>query len=301
MIATWGTGEGLAAKPIIQQYRIPTINFSTGWEILQPPVQYMYLPFGSYRMDCQAVLEYIRVIHRGKEAPRVGLLTYNNAYGRSIHAPTKEFAEKYGINLVSIEEFPPKTMDLTTEMLRLQRNKVDYVFMQVLPATVVTALKTADRNDYKPLFLGTWTSTDPDFFPMAKGLIRDRLVIQFPGGVPSDRSSGIKLLQELWKKYGTVKKFDASYWEGVVVAMIMERAFIRAHEKYRQIDRASINAAMENFRREEFGGLFPAVTYTQTDHSASYQARIVRVSEDGNFVPLTNFYVPGKERIKLRK
>ena len=29
MIATWGAGEGLAAKPIIQKYQIPTINYST--------------------------------------------------------------------------------------------------------------------------------------------------------------------------------------------------------------------------------------------------------------------------------
>ena len=33
MIATWGAGEGLAAKPIIQKYKIPTINYSTSWEI----------------------------------------------------------------------------------------------------------------------------------------------------------------------------------------------------------------------------------------------------------------------------
>ena len=33
MIATWGAGEGLAAKPIIQKYKVPTINYSTSWEI----------------------------------------------------------------------------------------------------------------------------------------------------------------------------------------------------------------------------------------------------------------------------
>jgi len=301
MMATWGAGEGLAAKPIVQRYRIPTINFSTSWEILQPPVSYMFLPFGSYRMDCQAVLEYIRAVHKGKEAPRVGLLTYNNAYGRSIHQPTREYAAQNGINLVAVEEFPPKTMDLTTEMLRLKKKNVEYVFMQVLPATVVTALKNADRTAYKPLFLGTWTSTDPDFFPMAKGLIRDRLVIQFPGGVPSDRSKGVKVLQALWKRYGTVKEFDASYWEGVVVGMIMERAFIRAKEKYGRIDASTINRAMEGFRNEEFGGLVPPVTYTATEHGASFTARMVRVSENGEFVPLTNFYVPGKEKIRILK
>ena len=63
MIATWGAGEGLAAKPLIQGYKIPTINYSTSWELLEKPVDYMYLPFGSYRLDCAAVLEYIKSIH----------------------------------------------------------------------------------------------------------------------------------------------------------------------------------------------------------------------------------------------
>ena len=44
IIATWGAGEGLAAKPIIQSYKIPTINFSTSWEILEPPIGFMYSP-----------------------------------------------------------------------------------------------------------------------------------------------------------------------------------------------------------------------------------------------------------------
>jgi hypothetical protein len=56
---------------------------------------------------------------------------------------------------------------------------------------------------------------------------------------------------------------------------------------------------MESFRNEDFGGLIPPVTYTATDHGASFKARIVRVGEDGSFTPLTNFYVPGKEKIKI--
>ncbi len=190
MIATWGVGEGLAAKPIIQQYKIPTINYSTGWEILEPPIAYMYLPFGSYRMDCEAVLDYIRTIHKGKEAPKVGLLTYNNAYGRSIHKPSRDYAEKQNINIVAIEEFPAITVDLTTELLRLQKSGAEYIFIQMLPAAIITAFRSADRIGYDPPFLGTWTSTDPDFFKMGQGLIRNRLRIQFPGGLPTDKNAG---------------------------------------------------------------------------------------------------------------
>lgn len=301
MITTWGAGEGLAAKPIIQKYKVPAINYSTSWEILEKPVDYMYLPFGSYKMDCHAILEYIKAIHKGKNAPKVGLLTYNNAYGRSIHAPSKEYAKRLGINLVAVEEFPPKTVDLNTELLRLQKAGAEYVFMQMLPSAIITAFKSADRINYSPVFLGTWTSTDPDFFKMGAGLIRDRMIIQFPGGLPVDKSKGIAAMQQLWKKYKTVDKFDASYWEGVVIGMIMERAFIRAYEKSKNINPETINAALESFKKENFGGLVPAITYTKDDHGASFTARMVKVKEDGSYIPLTNFYVPGKDKIKLLK
>ena len=301
MIATWGAGEGLAAKPIVQKYKVPTINYSTSWEILEKPIDYMYLPFGSYKMDCHAVFEYIKAIHKGKDAPKVGLLTYNNAYGRSIHVPSKEYAQQLGINLVAVEEFPPKTVDLNTELLRLQKAGAEYVFMQMLPSAIITAFKSADRINFSPVFLGTWTSTDPDFFKMGAGLIRDRLVIQFPGGLPVDKSKGIAVMQQLWKRYKTVDKFDASYWEGVVIGMIMERAFIRAYEKSKDINPETINAALESFKNEDFGGLVPAITYTKDDHGASFKARMVKVKEDGTYIPLTNLYVPGKDKIKLLK
>ncbi|MBP7340953.1 MAG: ABC transporter substrate-binding protein [Smithellaceae bacterium] len=301
MIATWGAGEGLAAKPIIQEYKVPTINYSTSWEILEKPIDYMYLPFGSYKMDCFAVLEYIKAVHPGKDAPKVGLLTYNNAYGRSIHAPSKEYAAKLGVDLVAVEEFPPRTVDLNTELLRLQKSGAAYIFIQMLPSAIITAFKSADRIKYNPLFLGTWTSTDPDFFKMGKGLIRDRLVMQFPGGLPSDKAKGMEIMKELWKRYRTVQSFDAAYWEGVVVGMIMERAFLRAYEKSKAITPASINAALESMNKEDFGGLVPPVSFSKTNHEGSFTARMVKVKEDGTYIPLTNFYIPGKDKIKLVK
>ena len=301
MIATWSAAEGMQAKPLIQRFRIPAINYSTAWEILQPPVGYMYLPFGSYKLDCSAVLEYIRAVHKGPGRPKVGLLTYNNPYGRSIHNPTLEYARKLNIEVVTIEEFPPQTVDLTTEMLRLKQKGAQYVFLQMLPAAIISTLKSADRIGYNPVFIGTWTSTDPDFFKNGKGLIRDRVKMQFAGGLPSDNLPGMKVMQELWKRYKTVSSFDTAYWEGVVVGMIMERAFLRAQEKYGKITPETINKAMETFRNEDFGGLVPSVTYTKDDHGASFKGRIVQIHEDGTFSPLTNFFVPGRDRIRILK
>jgi len=301
IIATWDAGSGIMAKPIIQKYKTPNINFSTYQGILKPPVAYAFLPYGAYDMDSYAVLEYIKNIHKGNEAPKVGLLTYNNAYGKSIHKPSKEYAAKHNVNIVGIEEFPSKTLDLNTELLRLKKKGAEYIFMQCLPSAIIMALQSADRVKYDVPFFGTWTSTDPDFFKRGKGLIRDRMHMQFPGGLPVDETPGIKVMQYLWKKYKTVNKFDASYWEGVVIAMIMERAFERAYADFGKINGDTINKALETFRNEDFGGLVPNITYTNTDHGGSWMARIVKVNEDATYTPLTNFWAPGKEKVKIIK
>jgi ABC-type branched-subunit amino acid transport system substrate-binding protein len=184
-------------------------------------------------------------------------------------------------------------------LLKLKNKKADYVFMQMLPAAIITALKSAERIQYQPAFFGTWTSTDPDFFKLGKGLVKDKLRMQFPGVLPSDNTKGAKLMKDLMKRYKTVSKFDASYWEGVAVGMIMERACQRAGERYGKIDRETINAAMESFRNEDFGGVIPKLTYWKQSHEGSFQARIVRVNENGTYVALTNFFTPGSEKPKM--
>ena len=145
-----------------------------------------------------------RAIHKGKDAPKVGLLTYNNAYGKAIHDPSKEYAAKNNINIVSIEEFPSATVDLTTEVLRLKGKGAEYIFMQILPAGIITALKAVDRNNYNVPLFGTWTSTDPDFFKMGQGLIRNRLFMQFCGVLPGDKTpKGKRCLESnYWRNCG---------------------------------------------------------------------------------------------------
>ena len=299
MIATWDAGSGIMAKPIIQKYKTPNINYSTYQGILKPPVDYAFLPFGSYVMDSYAVLGYIKAIHKGSAPPKVGLLTYNNAYGKSIHAPSKEYASKHNVNIVDIEQFPPKALDLNTELLKLKKAGAEYIFMQCLPSAIIMALKSADRANYDVPFFGTWTSTDPDFFKRGKGIIRDRMHMQFPGGLPVDKTKGMEVMEYLWKRYKTVSSFDASYWEGVAIAMIMERAFERAYEKFGKINSETINLGLETFRNEDFGGVVPNVTYTKTDHGASFKARIVKVHEDATYTPLSSFWDPGKEKVKI--
>ena len=299
--ATWDAGSGISVKPIVQKYEVPNINFSTFPAILNPPVDYVYLPFGDYVMDTVAVSEYILNIHKGSSPPKIALLTYNNAFGKAVQAPMNDYAAKHNLNIVDIEEFPTTTIDINTELLKLKNKGAEYIFTQLLPGHVVMALQAADRINYKPLFIGSWTATDPDFFKRAKGLIRNRLFQQFPGALPVDGTPGIEEMMKVVKRYHTVDKFDTSTWEGVIIGMIIERGLRRAHEKFGEVNSYNINEALETFRGEDFGGIIPNVTYTKTDHGASWIARIVKVNEDQTYTPVTSFWAPGKEPMTILK
>ena len=299
--ATWDAGSGISVKPIVQKYEVPNINFSTFPAILNPPVDYVYLPFGDYVMDTVAVSEYILNIHKGSSPPKIALLTYNNAFGKAVQAPMNDYAAKHNLNIVDIEEFPTTTIDINTELLKLKNKGAEYIFTQLLPGHVVMALQAADRINYKPLFIGSWTATDPDFFKRAKGLIRNRLFQQFPGALPVDGTPGIEEMMKVVNRYHTVDKFDTSTWEGVIIGMIIERGLRRAHEKFGEVNSYNINEALETFRGEDFGGIIPNVTYTKTDHGASWIARIVKVNEDQTYTPVTSFWAPGKEPMTILK
>ncbi len=299
MIANWDAGTSIMIKPIIQEHKIPTIVFSTFQGILAPPIDYIYLPFGSYILDSQAVLEYIKTIHKGKDVPKVGLLTYNTAFGKSIHDPSKDFAGKNNINIVGIEEFPMPTIDISTEVLRLKGKGAEYIFVQMLPEAVIRALTATDRVDHKVPIFGTWTITDADFFKLGKGLVRDRLFMSFCGVLPGDKAWGRQLMDDVMKKCKAVDKFDTSYWEGVVVGMIMERSAHRASGLYGKSNAETINKAMETFKNEDFGGLVPNITYAKDKHEGSFLGRIVQVHEDATYTPMSNFFVPGKGELKV--
>jgi hypothetical protein len=103
------------------------------------------------------------------------------------------------------------------------------------------------------------------------------------------------------RKYKTAERFDTATWEGVIVGMIIERALLRAHEKFGEVNSQTINNALETFRDENFGGLLPNITYTNADHSASWMTRVVKVNEDATYTPATSFWAPGREKIKIMK
>ena len=121
--------------------------------------------------------------------------------GKSIHEPSKEYAAKNNINIVSIEEFPPATVDLTTEVLRLE-GKGSRICLHADPSgwhyhgpesllivTTITCLSLEPGPPQTQISLN-----------LGQGLIRNRLFMQFCGVLPQDKTPGESKL--LWRNCG---------------------------------------------------------------------------------------------------
>ncbi len=297
--AIWSSEVLKRAKPVLVKHRIPHINASNCRYPLRPPVSYTYLPFGSAILDCYATLQYIETIHEGSAPPGIGILTTDDACGKSIHAPSRDYAANHSIKIVAVEQFATNTLDLTPVMKKLKGMGAEYIFMQCAPSDAVTALKSADRIHYNVPFFGAWTLADEDFFSLGKGLIRNRLNVSFPGCLPGDGTSGMNLIKMLVQRYKSVSRFHTAYWEGVSVAAIMARALQRAGETLGKIDGQTVNLALETFEGEDFGALVPDITYTDTNHGASFITRIAGVNGNGTFTPLTRFWNPKTEKVAV--
>ena len=297
--AVWNGDVLKRAKPVFVKHRIPHINASNCRDTLRPPGSYTYLPFGSAALDCYAALQYIETVHKGALPPGIGILTTDDACGKSIHATSRDYAANHSVQIVAVEQFTPNTLDLTSVMKKLKDLGAEYIFMQCAPSDAVTALKSADQIHYNVPFFGAWTLADEDFFSLGKGLIRNRLSVSFPGCLPGDDASGIQLVKMLVERYKSTSGFHTAYWEGVSVAAIMARALQRANETLGKIDGQAINLALETFEGEDFGGLIPDITYTDTNHGASFITRMAGVNGNGTFTPLTKFWNPKTEKVAV--
>ncbi len=299
MATVWNAHISEKARPIFVKYKVPHMDASNCPTILRPPASYTYLPFGNAVLNCYAILQYIQMIHEGAAPPRIGILTANDTCGKSIHGPSEAYASNHRLQIVSIEQFTPGTKDLKPVMLKLKGVGAEYIFMQCAPSDAIAALKSADRIHYDVPFFSAWTLMDTDFFNLGKRLIRGRTNISFPGCLPGDGTSGINLMKMLIDCYPSVSGFHTAYWEGVSIAAIMARALQRARETLGKIDGRTISLALETLEREDFGGLIPAITYTDTNHNASFVTRMVRVNENRTFTPLTKFWNPKTEKVTI--
>ncbi len=284
-------------ETLLSKNHIPHVDVSGCRTALLPLGSYTYRPFGGAGLSFHAIIQYIAASHRGPNPPRVGILIPDNSCGESINRLSPTPASGDQIRIVATLRFQPGAPNLETPLLKLKDAGAEYVFMQCNAPDALTALNSAERIHFSAPFFSPWTAINGSMRKRSKGLFNRPMNISFPGCLPGDDTPGIHLIKVLLDRYQSASGFRTAYWEGVAVAAIVARALHRAHEILGKIDVQTVNLALETFQKEDFGGLIPDVTYTDTKHNGSFVTRIVRFNRDHTLTPLTKFWNPKTEKV----
>ena len=299
MSVVWNGNISEKLRPLFFKHQIPHLDFSRCPGALPPPPSYTYLPFGGTVLGFYATLEYIETVHGGSGPPKIAILTVDDACGDLINSLNETEAAEHRFKIVAVIKFEPNIENLEPSLYKLKRMGAEYIFMQCTAADALAALRSADRIHYDVPFFSPWTTLNADSLNLLKGSARHPINISFPGCLPGDGTSGIHLIKALIDRYQSVSRFHTAYWEGVAAAAVVARALQKAHEILDVINGRKINLALETFQKEDFGKLIPDITYTDTNHSASFVTRIVRVNKNRTFTPLTKFWNPKSEKVTI--
>ena len=130
------SGEGIAARPIVESLKVPTITIAGAPGIIESPVKYMFKEFPSPLDGLQGQLEYLK--EQGLD--KVAIIYQNNAYGQAPAEAMPDMAEELGLEVAASVAFPPAATDVTPQLQAVAQSDPDAVIVYaVTPANAIVA------------------------------------------------------------------------------------------------------------------------------------------------------------------
>jgi len=300
-----GSPQALALKDLLNEDRILAPSMATGPYLLSPP-QTVLTTYPIYTDSMAAVAEWFLENWEEDRAPRVAILTADNAMGRSIEIPEfTAYLEELGYEFVGTQYVPlVPTAPPTTQLLWLKENNVDLtVGVMINPGSQPT-IKEAVRLDmgphlgYKITFACATPSHLQVFLP-AMGELGEGFVVG--GGYPSwdDTSPGVTFCHELQETYRPGDPVThIMYMHGVIEAMIQIESLRLAMEQVPVEELTPVDVLEYGaFQIEELdtGGIASTpLTYGPGDVEGMSEVRVQQI-QDGKIVdvgtyPLRHIY-----------
>jgi ABC-type branched-subunit amino acid transport system substrate-binding protein len=226
-----GSPQALALKDLLNEDRMGAPSMATGPYLLSPP-QTIFTTYPIYTDSMAAVAEWFMENWEEDRAPRVAILTADNAMGRSIEIPEfTAYLEELGYEFVGTQYVPlVPTAPPTTQLLWLKENNVDLtVGVMINPGSQPT-IKEAVRLDMGPhlgyeITFACATPSHLQVFLPAMGELGEGFVVG--GGYPSwdDTADGVtfcKDLQDMYRPDNPVTHI--MYMHGVLEGMVQVEA-----------------------------------------------------------------------------
>jgi ABC-type branched-subunit amino acid transport system substrate-binding protein len=270
---------------------IPIICLAQTEGIMYPPC-WLYSIYVTWAESYAVWCEWIVDNWKGDRPPRVVVLGPDTVAGPHAIEPARSYVENLGIEMLPSEfvaGYAP--LDTSSELLRIEQNGADYVYIVPLWSLAAIVLRDAAR-------LGLVSELRFGGLENTQGLKLLEQVGASAEGYTSPRTGpwvgetqipGMKLLHDLRPKYGRPYDFAGDEQNGTVAIMVACEVVKRALEEvgYENLDGVAIKRTLDSMKDFDCDGI-KRITYTPEDHRGWNRARIYQV-QDGDVVPISDW------------
>lgn len=264
------SGEGIAAKGIVDSLKVPTITIAGAPGIVAPPVKYMFKEFPSPLDGLKGQLEYLKE----KGMNKVGIIFQNNAYGQAPAEAMPDMVKELGMEMGASVPFPPAATDVTPQLQEVAKDAPDALIVYaVTPANAVVA-KNAKAIGLKSQVFQSPGAASTAYIKLAADAAEGTLVqgskILAAEAVAKDDPQ-YEAIQEFAgsheEKYGELpSQFAAGAWDAMTV---MVAAIEKADPDGSDVPKArdAIRDALEEL--DPINGVVAVYDYTPDQHGTT--------------------------------
>ncbi|TVQ95364.1 MAG: ABC transporter substrate-binding protein [Desulfovibrionales bacterium] len=271
----WGTADTEALVRFVARDEIPTYSASYSAHLADPKVApFNFFIAADYSTQARAALQYFHDNWTEDRPIRLGLLYPNHPYGLAPIPAIKAFAQELGYELVAEDNVGLGDMDATSQLLRMQRQRPDYVWVGGTISSTAVILKDAQKVGMQAKFITNIWGSDEQLLQLAGSAVNGHYGLQtsvvFGTDVP-----GMEVIKEMTGGRPQM----THYIRGFASMYVMAEAIRIAAEKGPLTGRA-IRDASRALRDFDPMGLTPPISFFEDDHRPNMVVYIYQLFED---------------------
>lgn len=149
LVGASGSGQALAAMPLLEKAGIPTIvSIGPIKPLWEPPRKNVFVLGQAYEEGISALVRYLADKNPGK---KWGLITQDDDYGVAVHDGFDSVAKEKKLNVVYNGSYKKGQQDFSSEMLRLKDSGVEVFLAGGIISENVAMMKELEKLNVKPV------------------------------------------------------------------------------------------------------------------------------------------------------
>lgn len=302
MVTSSNVGE--AIKQRVTNDKIVNFIESSGTSVIFPLGGYTVGTLPSYPGICAGTLSWAKSNWKGGKM-KVGLLTWDNAFGRAIFDEElrKWFSKQDGMELVAEEVFQPTAVDVTTQVIRLKNKGVNWIYDNAIsngPVLINKALKnlgllSQDINDTTASNIhratGCWAMSD-EVIRLGGGpggLMEGLIGMLHIASFAEKENPGVQIVEKSMEEHHRDAKLRTIYYIGIWSKLYFTCEIIgRVVDKYGWKGVTGDNILREMVNTKDFDAIgIQDFTYSP-DYPILGKSKVYMVKK-GNLLPVSGY------------